>query len=88
MILNVNADALRAYLESDSDCEAIGTDEYVADFYDIEKPVTMNITFTKKGVDAEAAAYLLYDSEQDGWYMGEQIDDAAALEALLNSIIA
>ena len=79
---------LKQALEANPDAEAISTTEYIIDFYDNDPPMTFDCIFDDKGIEIAACAELLFDEEMDGWYMGEQIDDAAALEALLNSIIA
>ena len=39
--------------------------------------------FIKSGVAVDGAAELLYDEEQDGWYMGQRLDDRAAVTAAL-----
>ena len=81
MNLNIDAQALDGFLSSNEDCEMIAEGEYVADFYDAEKPMTINLRRGRNGFEVLAAAYLEYDSEQDGWYMGERIEDAAVIEA-------
>lgn len=88
MILKIDAQKLEAYLKADPDCEEISTGEFVADFYDTETPITLNLSINGDKVVCEAAAYLLFDEEQDGWYMGEQISDTAVVEAILSKAIA
>ena len=83
MILDIDAGKLEAFLKSDSDCEEISAGEYVADFYDIETPITVNISVKGGKVDCEAAAYLKYDEEQDGWYMGERIENAGEIVKII-----
>lgn len=67
-------DALRAFLDACEDAEQLSAREYVADLYDIERPVSLDLVFVKGGVGVDGAAELKYDEEQDGWYMGERLD--------------
>ena len=83
MLLKTSKETLKAFFDTCSDCEEIAPGEYVADLYDTDKPMTLDLLFTKDGVEVLAAAYLLYDEEQDGWYMGERIEDEARLQAAL-----
>lgn len=76
-------DALKAYLDSSEDAEALSGGEYVADIYELEPPVSLNLEFTKGGIDVLAAAELKYDEALDGWYLAERILDADALRRLL-----
>jgi hypothetical protein len=75
---------LRAFLEKFEDAEKLTEKEFVVDLYDLDKPVSMDLVFIKSGVAVDGAAYLEYDEEMDGWYMGERIEEpepiAAALE--------
>ena len=57
--------------------------EWVLDLYDIEKPVSIDMVFEKDGLRIDGAAELLYDAEQDGWYMGGRVEDEAAVRAAL-----
>ncbi len=83
MIVNVDAAKLKKFLTTCEDAEEVGAGEYTVDLYDVETPISMNIEFTKKGVDVLAALYLLYDEEQDGWYLGDKTKDVALIEKLL-----
>ena len=75
--------ALRAYLDSSDDAEQLSAREYVADLYDIDRPVSLDLVFVKGGVAVDGAAELKYDEEQDGWYMGERLErPEEVLEAL------
>ena len=65
--------------------EALGADEYVADLYDAEKPLTVNLKETEKGFELLAAAEMLFDEEMDGWYMGERVEDAEMVERALRN---
>jgi len=74
---------LRAFLEKSEDAEKLTEKEYVADLYDLEKPISLDLVFIKSGVAVDGAAYLEYDEEMDGWYMGQRIDQPEVIvEAL------
>ena len=75
--------ALRAFLGRCEDAEMLSEREYVVDLYDIETPVSLDLVFVKGGVAVDGAAELKYDEEQDGWYMGERLEDAGVVLALL-----
>ena len=87
MIVNIDKDSLRAFLSSCEDAEEIGANEYAVDLYETEPALSMNIEFTKDGADVLAALYLLYDEEQDGWYLGEKTKDVALIEKVLRQAI-
>ena len=70
------AQSLRAFLDNCADAERLSSREYVADLYDIARPVTLNLVFVKGGVAVDGAAELKYDEAQEGWYMGERLGDA------------
>ena len=84
MLINTDGKRLQAFLAACEDAEDLGGGEYTVDLYDTETPVSMDILIDKKGVDVLAALEMLYDEEQDGWYLGEKIKDTARLEALLD----
>lgn len=75
--------AFRAFLEGFEDAEQLSEREYVLDLYDIEQPVTLDLIFVSGGIAVDGAAALVYDESQEGWYMGERIDDTAAVLAAL-----
>ena len=78
--------ALKAFLEASDDAEQLSAREYVADLYDIARPVSLDMVFVKGGIGVDGAAELKYDAEQDGWYMGERIETPeAVLEALIEA---
>ena len=76
-------EALRAFLDNCEDAEQLSTREYVVDLYDISQPVSLDLVFVKGGVAVDGAAELKYDAEQDGWYMGERLDNPEAVRAAL-----
>ena len=74
---------LRAFLEKFEDAEKLTEKEFVVDLYDLDKPVSMDLVFIKSGVAVDGAAYLEYDEEMDGWYMGERIEAPELIAAAL-----
>ncbi len=76
--------ALKAFLEASDDAEQLSAREYVVDLYDIERPISLDMVFVKGGIGVDGAAELKYDAEQDGWYMGERLDD---LDAVLDALV-
>ena len=76
--------ALKAYLAASEDAEMLSEGEWVLDLYDLERPVSIDLLFEKKGgLRIEGAAELLYDQEQDGWYMGNRLEDAEEVRRAL-----
>ena len=67
------AASLRAFLEANADCEAQAENEYVADLYDLEAPMTLDLVFVKGGVRVDGACLLVYDEEMEGYYIGEPV---------------
>ena len=82
-LTETESDALRAFLERFEDAEALSAREYVVDLYDIPRPVSLDLVFVKGGVGVDGAAELLYDEAQDGWYMGERLQDVDEVRAAL-----
>ena len=76
--------ALKAWLDASEDAEQLSAREYVADLYDISRPVSLDMVFVKGGIGVDGAAELKYDEEQDGWYMGERLDTPEAVLDALN----
>ena len=67
------AASLRAFLEANADCEAQAENEYAADLYDLEAPMTLDLVFVKGGVRVDGACLLAYDEEMEGYYIGEPV---------------
>lgn len=74
---------LRAFLDGSEDAEQLSDREYVSDLYDIARPLSLDLVFVKGGVAVDGAAELLYDAEQDGWYMGQRVEEPEAVLAAL-----
>ena len=74
---------LNAFLDECPDAERLSNREAVLDLYDIEKPISLNFVFVKGGIGVDGAAELLYSEAEDGYYMGERIEDAASVRASL-----
>ena len=75
--------ALRGFLDGCEDAEKLSEREYVVDLYDLTRPVTLDLVFIRGAVAIDGAAELKYDDQQDGWYMGERLDDADAVKTAL-----
>lgn len=76
-------ESLKAFLEASEDAEQLSAREYVADLYDIARPLSLDLVFVKGGVGVDGAAELKYDEEQDGWYMGDRLEDSEAVLSAL-----
>ena len=76
-------EALRGFLEGFEDAEQLSAREYVVDLYDIPVPVSLDLVFVRGGVAVDGAAELLYDAEQDGWYMGQRLENPDDVRAAL-----
>ena len=74
---------LEAYLDQNPDCERLSKREAVLDLYEIEPPVSLNFVFVKGGIGIDGAFVLEYSEEDDGWYLGERIEEPARVRALL-----
>ena len=74
---------LNTFLDNCPDAERLTVREAVLDLYDIEKPISLNFVFVKGGIGVDGAAELLYSEADDGYYMGERIEDAAQVRAAL-----
>ena len=88
MRLKLDVENLKRYLDTSPDSELIAKNEYVADIYSAEKPLTLNIRLCDTYADVIAAAYLLFDAELDGWYMGERTEDEQEIMAALEAVIS
>lgn len=78
-----DAASLRAFLEANADCEAQAENEYVADLYDLEAPMTLDLVFVKGGVRVDGACLLAYDEEMEGYYIGEPVLEIEAVRRAL-----
>lgn len=74
---------LNAFLDQCPDCERLSAREVVLDLYDNETPVSMNFVFVKGGIGVDGAAELKYSEADDGYYMGDRIEDAQVVRAAL-----
>lgn len=75
--------AFNAFLDACPDCERLSAREVVLDLYDNETPISLNFVFVKGGIGVDGAAELKYSEADDGYYMGERIEDAARVRAAL-----
>lgn len=74
---------LNAFLDQCPDCERLSAREVVLDLYDNQTPISMNFVFVKGGIGVDGAAELKYSEADDGYYMGERIEDAQLVRAAL-----
>ena len=74
---------LNAFLDQCPDCERLSAREVVLDLYDNERPVSMNFVFVKGGIGIDGAAELKYSEADDGYYMGDRIEDVQAVRSAL-----
>lgn len=77
---------LNAFLDQCPDCERLSAREVVLDLYDNEPPVSMNFVFVKGGIGIDGAAELKYSEADDGYYMGDRIEDVHAVRAALEAV--
>ena len=82
-LTEAQAMALRAFLDEYEDAEQLSAREYVADLYDVARPVSLDLVFVRGGVAVDGAAELKYDPEQDGWYMGDRLEQPEEVLAAL-----
>ena len=75
--------SLKSFLNTCEDAEQLSAREFVVDLYDNARPVSLDMVFVKGGIGVDGAAELKYDEAQDGWYMGERLEDAEAVLAAL-----
>lgn len=71
--------ALKSFLTRFEDCEQLSDSEYVLDLYDLEPPLSLDLSIGKNCLFVDGAATLLFDEEMDGWYIGERIEDAGSI---------
>ena len=75
--------SLKSFLNTCEDAEQLSAREFVVDLYDNARPVSLDMVFVKGGIGVDGAAELKYDEAQDGWYMGERLEDAEVVLAAL-----
>lgn len=75
--------ALKTFLDQFEDSEQLSDSEYVVDLYDIEPPVSIDLTLLKDAVRIEGAAELKFDEGMDGWYIGDRLEEPEAVRAAL-----
>ena len=88
MIIGISAEELRAFLKACPDCEEVAEREYVLDLYDAEPPMSLDILIEGGDCHILAARRLLFSEEEDGWYLGEAIEDQALIEDALRAAMA
>lgn len=76
---------LLSYLAASTDCEKLAEGEWVADLYDVEPPVSLDLVFKKDIVFADGAEYLAYDEESDGYYLAGPVESAERVAEILRA---
>ena len=71
--------ALKSFLTRFEDSEQLSDSEYVLDLYDLEPPLSLDLSIGKNCLFVDGAATLLFDEEMDGWYIVERIEDAGSI---------
>lgn len=67
--------SLKSFLNTFEDAEQLSDKEYVVDLYDIEPPISLDLSLGKNCIYVDGAAVLEFDEEMDGWYIGERIEE-------------
>ena len=67
--------AMKNFLNTFEDCEQLSEKEYVVDLYDIEPPISIDLSLGKDCLFVDGAAELLFNEEMDGWYIGNRIEE-------------
>ena len=78
--------ALKTFLNTFEDSEQLSEKEYVVDLYDIEPPLSLDISLGKNCLFVDGAAELLFNEEMDGWYIGQRIEEPEAILRALNEV--
>ena len=76
---------LLGYLAESTDCEKLSEGEWVADLYDVETPVSLDLVFKKDSVFADGAEYLTYDEEAKGFYLSSPVESAERVVEILRA---
>lgn len=81
------AQALRDALEQSEDAQSTGPDEYVADLYEAQPPLTLELAFEPQAIRVLAVESMAYDQEMDGWYLAGPVTDIAMVERALEGLL-
>ena len=77
--------ALKTFLSTFEDSEALSDKEYVLDLYDLDPPLSLDVTLGKNCLFVDGAAELRFDEEMDGWYIGDRIEQP---EPILRALVS
>jgi hypothetical protein len=75
--------SLLQFLAASTDCEKLTEGEWVADLYDVEAPVSLDLVFKKDSVFADGAEYLAYDEASKGYYLSGPVESAERITQIL-----
>lgn len=77
---------LKTFLSTFEDSEALSDKEYVLDLYDLDPPLSLDVTLGKNCLFVDGAAELRFDEEMDGWYIGDRIEQPEPILRALESV--
>ena len=86
MKISLNGTQMQALLDfckASDDAEQLSEDTYNLDIFELEPPISVEFELIDGGIDALSAFELKYDPSQDGWYLGDKLEDADALKKKL-----
>ena len=66
--------ALKTFLTTFEDSEQLSEKEFVVDLYDLEPPISLDLSLCKNCLFVDGAAEMKFDEEMDGWYIGDRIE--------------
>ena len=67
--------AVKNFLNTFEDSEQLSEKEYVVDLFDVEPPISLDLSLGKDCLFVDGAAELLFNEEMDGWYIGQRIEE-------------
>lgn len=73
------------YLAASTDCEKLAEGEWVADLYDVETPVSLDLVFKKDSVFADGAEYLAFDEGSNGYYLSGPVETPERVTEILRT---
>jgi len=78
--------ALKSFLTTFEDSEQLSEKEFVVDLYDIEPPISLDVSLGKNCLFVDGAAEMKFDEEMDGWYIGDRIEEAEPILRALTEV--
>lgn len=78
--------ALKTFLTTFEDSEQLSEKEFVVDLYDLEPPISLDISLGNGCLFVDGAAEMKFDEEMDGWYIGDRIEETAPILRALSEV--